>query len=790
MLWKNKLSIILLYWSISLSKSFTSEDFNLLNDGDYNNTFYIKIIEDFTKLVQDNSNPALYSNENYTKCNEFQPERNTTNTLYDLIKYSGKSFGDAGFENDCTLNGNNSFILLSYSLDIDKLLADQEKEKQLLHFLNTSSFTTGICLYTKCLPFIRQLLDEKQNAPLFDKLKADYYLKSLIYYSYDKHKEELSESTSKGKISFYIFGLVTLILIGFRFLCSILKVVLFSTFKIHQNDEGTNKKKKKSKKKKHKNSDDSNDSKGKKAEQSIFLFNESTEVPEQSMVMERTKSQRFVNFFDYSYNLKYLSYFKNKYYTDEGIEILSLFRFVTMIFLTLNHCMYISYMMPGSDYLNEDFYVSPFFFFVKLPTFSSTAWIILDTAITSYKLMTFIKKEMNSTGKNEVTLLVIFMFFVRAIPKIVITLIIYFFLHIYLQYIQYYLKIGGSMFIYYLNNLQKNRHCFNEPFSIFIPFYLQYYDNDPSFTNCFRFANITFNEFYCFIFFLLIIYICFKLKKPVFDYCILILLFINICLTYLGCGNVQLTDYNMDEIQGHEFTEKRTHLFLNYYLIGIFIGMSYFYYGDMISQNAISQNDYIPFNFCYKIISLIDPISKRIKLLFTFIAFIFIILLSSLYTIFRSLDDLDTITIKSNWFLTFCYYYEKEIFSIFFCLILLMAMVYPKDSVFAGLAKWNVFVIFNRIGTTFFCSSNALIYLANSLFNIKLKLTYQNLFFTNIGLFIFVVVFSILFTILYEMPFRILIKKFDNAIRKREESQSINLMDDKLYPLAERTSEL
>ena len=788
MLWNNKLSIILLYLSISLIKSFTLQNYNWLNDED--KAFYIKIIEDFTKLVQDNSNPELYSNENYTKCTEFQPERNTTNTLYNLINYSGKSFGDPGFENDCILNGNNSFILLSYSLDIDKLFADQEREKQLLHFLNTSNFTTGICLYKKCLPFIGQLLDEEQNSPLFAKLREDYYLKTLKFYSYDNHRDKIKQSTSNEKLSVYIFGIITLIVIAFRFLCSILKVVLFSTFKIHQNDEGTNKKKKKGKKKKHKNSDDSDESKEKKAEQSIFLFNESTEVPAQSMVMERTKSQRFVNFFDYSYNLKYLSYFKNKYYTDEGIEILSLFRFVTMIFLTLNHCMYISYMMPGSDYLNEDFYVSWLFFFVKLPTFSSTAWIILDTAITSYKLMTFIKKEMNSTGKNEVTVLVIFMFFLRAIPKIVITLIIYFFLHIYLQYIQYYLDLGGSMFIYYLNNLQKNRFCSKNPFSIFTPFYIQYHDDDPSFTNCFRFANITFNEFYCFILFLVIIYICFKLKKPVFDYFILLLLFINICLTYFGCGKVTLTDYNMNEIQGHEFTEKRTHLFLNYYMIGIFIGMSYFYFGDMISQNSISQNDYIPFNFCYKIISFIDPLSKWIKLLITFIALVFIILLSGLYTIFRFFDGLDTITIKSNWFLTFCYYYEKEIFSIFFCFILLMAMVYPKDSVFASLAKSNVFVIFNRIGTTFFCSSNALIYLANSLFNIKLKLTYQNLFFTNIGLFIFVVVFSILFTILYEMPFRILIKKFDDAIRKREESQSINSIDDKLYPLADRTSEL
>ena len=110
------------------------------------------------------------------------------------------------------------------------------------------------------------------------------------------------------------------------------------------------------------------------------------------MIQQRTMSQRFFNFFDYTYNLKYLSYFKTKYYPDEGIAILSFFRFITMIFLTLNHCMYISYMMPGADYLNENFYTSPFFFLVKLPVFASTAWIILEASLTSYKLMSFIKK--------------------------------------------------------------------------------------------------------------------------------------------------------------------------------------------------------------------------------------------------------------------------------------------------------------------------------------------------------------------------------------------------------------
>ena len=42
MLWNNKLSIILLYLSISLIKSFTLQNYNLVNDED--KAFYIKII--------------------------------------------------------------------------------------------------------------------------------------------------------------------------------------------------------------------------------------------------------------------------------------------------------------------------------------------------------------------------------------------------------------------------------------------------------------------------------------------------------------------------------------------------------------------------------------------------------------------------------------------------------------------------------------------------------------------------------------------------------------------------
>ena len=163
MLWN---TIFLFYSAISLINSFTQDE----------SKFYDEIINDFYDLVKNNSNPALYAETNtfLSDCLDSEGERKNNNTLYNLINYSGKSFGDPGFENDCKLNGNNTFLLLFYSLDTDELLANQQKERELLEFLNTKNFTTGICVYKKCLPFIKQLLSEEENKILFDKIKNKF----------------------------------------------------------------------------------------------------------------------------------------------------------------------------------------------------------------------------------------------------------------------------------------------------------------------------------------------------------------------------------------------------------------------------------------------------------------------------------------------------------------------------------------------------------------------------------------------------------------------------------------
>ena len=798
MLWYKKVCILLLFHIVTSSFASLSKITSLEDKEEY----YQKIINDFVDFIGNQSEVGLFdesTNQNYKDCinnNDTENEINQTNQIYDLIDYSGKDVGDPGFENDCLLNGKNTFFLLSYSLNLAEYLKKQTQDKEVLSFLDKKNFTTGICAFKRCLPFLKDFFDSQKNGKFEKFLKDNYYLINFTTYNSDITKEQLNKESGGGKLAFMIFwwGSVTIFL--FRLLCSFIKVIFFSTFKVHVPSDESEQLPEKKKKKKKSNSL-KREKTAKTIDDGIFLFSNDNIEPKIIISDKKPYIQRFLNFCDLSYNLKYLSSIKNNYYTDEGLEIFSFFKFITMILLTYNHCIYISIMLPGADYLNESFYTSFFFFMMKFPIFSSSSWIILEAAITSYKLLSFLKKEINSSNNNGVSFWMFALFFMRAVPKMVLTIIVYFFLHIYLKYIQLLMNSGGSSFLYYLDNMQENRFCYSNPFHIFIPFYIQYVDNTMYFTNCFRFANITFNQLYCFIFLLLIVYICFKAKSRILDFCILGGLILNICLTILSCevfnNAIPFDNYTISEIQGHAVTEKKTHLFINYYLIGSFVGLSYFYYGDMISQNALSLNqDYYPFGFCYSIVTFLDPLKQWIKTVIAIVAFLLMILLSSIYSIVRAIKNIGVtetvILVKFNGFLKFIYYYEKDIFSLLLGVILLIAMVYPKDTAFYNLIKPNIFVIFNRIGFAFFTSANALIYLANSMFNIKLKMTYQNLFFINIGLFLIVTFISIIFTIIFELPLRIFIIKIDNLIRHKEKkvSKIDQIKQEKEFPLLDK----
>lgn len=797
MLCYKKVCFLLLFDIVTSSIASLSKRASLTSKEEY----YNKIINDFVDFLGNHSEEGLFNetyNEKYKDCiqnNTTENQTNQTNQIYDLIEFSGKNLGDPGLENDCLLNGNNTFFLLSYSLNLSEYLKNKPQEKEALRFLDNNNFTTGICAFKRCLPFLEDFFNSTKNSKFETFLKENYYLTYFTTYNVDLAKEKLKKESSGSKLAFMIFWWASTILFFFRLLCSFIKVIFFSTFKVHVPSEEPEQSPDKKKKNKKRNS--LRKEKTSKTNDDIFLFSNDSISQREFISDKKPYSQRFLNFWDLSYNLKYLSSIKNNYYNDEGLEIFSFFKFITMLLLTYNHCMYISIMLPGADYFNQNFYTSFFFFLMKFPAFSSASWIILEAAITSYKLLSFIKKELNSSNNNGISFKMFAIFFMRSIPKMFLTVLVYFFLHIYLKYIQLLMNSGGSSFLYYMNTMQENRFCYTNPFYIFIPFYVEYQDHTMSFSNCFRFANITFNQLYCFILLLLVIYICFKAKSRILDFCILGGLVLNICLIILSCeifnNDIKFGDYTISEIQGHAVTEKRTHLFINYYLIGTFVGLCYFYYGDMISQNALSLNqDYYPFGFCYSIVSFLDPLKNWIKTVIAIVAFLLMILLSSVYSIARAINNIGVaetvIIVKFNGFLKFIYYYEKDIFSLLFAIILLVAMVYPKDTAFYNLLKPNIFVIFNRIGFAFFTSSNALIYLANSMFSIKLKLTYQNLFFMNIGLFLIVTLISIILTILYELPLRILIIKLDNIIRHKEKqvSKIDQINEEKVFPLLDK----
>ena len=174
MLWYKKVCILLLFHIVTSSFASLSKITSLEDKEEY----YQKIINDFVDFIGNQSEVGLFdesTNQNYKDCinnNDTENEINQTNQIYDLIDYSGKDVGDPGFENDCLLNGKNTFFLLSYSLNLSEYLKKQTQDKEVLSFLDKKNFTTGICAFKRCLPFLKDFFDSQKNRK-FEKFLKD-----------------------------------------------------------------------------------------------------------------------------------------------------------------------------------------------------------------------------------------------------------------------------------------------------------------------------------------------------------------------------------------------------------------------------------------------------------------------------------------------------------------------------------------------------------------------------------------------------------------------------------------
>ena len=306
----------------------------------------------------------------------------------------------------------------------------------------------------------------------------------------------------------------------------------------------------------------------------------------------------------------------------------------------------------------------------------------------------------------------------------------------------------------------------------------------PFLTNTELFVNVYLNEFYLLVLMLFITFISYKLRSIIFDYSILA---INIILYFLPLLDLnkhvkreegEELKYTLRYVLGQNYTEKYTHYFINFFYFGFLIGVMKFYYDENVfyynQKKRKIQKLKLPFEFCEKIILAINKMKFLVKRMIIALSIFFLILISSSFffmNVWKNEDNENNENIDYNIKIidhngkTKIYYlflFEKNICGIFFFIILMIFIVYPKNKNIIKLAEREGFIILERISFCFYCSFSYCIYAQFCIFIITLQLSYMNLFLNTLGLFLIIFSFSIFNTVLIELPFRILIKSFMN----------------------------
>ena len=106
------------------------------------------------------------------------------------------------------------------------------------------------------------------------------------------------------------------------------------------------------------------------------------------------KYLRIMKFFDFFNDCMLLCTRRNRYYNDNGLEIIIFIRVIALFFYIFATTFNSLLALPSVDILNKAFYSSNSLFFYRYSTNAGVCWIFLEAAYAAYKLMKFINEKM------------------------------------------------------------------------------------------------------------------------------------------------------------------------------------------------------------------------------------------------------------------------------------------------------------------------------------------------------------------------------------------------------------
>ena len=532
---------------------------------------------------------------------------------------------------------------------------------------------------------------------------------------------------------------------------------------------------------------------------------------------------KLIKLFDLFDNMHLMSSDSNRYFNSKNVKNLYLLRFLIMQMNIIHQIMYTQVYFPTKNFYNLEFYSHPMFFFIKFCINAPTFWITLDAILFGYKLMSFLKKEVKLNKGNEASFLTFLKFSLLIFPKFFGFVFGYLLLHLYANRFTFELaKFNNSFsnYLYYNDTVQQMsyslRHNENPSdfFKHFIPFRLNYidffenvtiithdinevYENytsdvsgyeipSPFLTNTELFVNVYFNEFYLTIIILLITYISYKFKSTIFDITILIINAILYIFPAIEAfnpfkGNIEEQNYTLKYVLGQNYTEKYTHYFINFFYFGFLIGVMKFYleqnYYENKKKKLIFSKIDLPFEFCKKFIIYVNRLKLYIKRFILWACVFFLFLIASSFNILEgnkfTYNEINFVKITG--ITKFLFFYEKNLSGIFLFISLIMYISYPKSTFINKISNASLFIICERISYCFFTSFSYLVYAQFCVFIMNMQISFSNILFNTVGIFIITFCFSVITTALLELPVRQLIKDCMNKNLEKKFRSCYNL---------------
>ena len=721
------------------------------------------------------SSPCFqYYNQNYYD--------NETESLYKTIRYSGKSYPDYGDEEGCIGKDNEdnsaNFTFILFSIDFN-ISTNYSGKFKLLPFISQGKSFYGLCIENtyNCTKGLKNLL---QMA--FMNLSTLY---NLDIYMHNSNLETKLKYTNRKTIHTILFYLII------TFIAARLIMGFFGLNFFKEDDIG--KKKKNSGSSSSSSSDDEEEEEEEEEDDNNNKKNKKkkTEEPKSQLLIEKEekiipKKDLYPKLFIIYKFCSIKTSFKNLVKRNGGLfdetdlYLVIFFKAISLLLKTLYMNIYLMILTPSKELNNIKFFDSWLMVLIKYSSFSDIIFILTESIIAAYKLMSFIRKY---TRKNEEPSINLFInFFLRVIPSFVTTfllfLLFYFLSEAMMDRLMEKDLFNRTRMQHFREDLINCYSCMEKVKNL-IPFIMQYqYFNEKQFDSkeCFQFMIILVNMFYCYIFVIVFTYISYKIKNIKCDYIFSILFVIY----YLIPNNILCKYYYNDFLNskflfGETYSTKYTHLFINYYFLGFLIGLSIFYNNDITNENSLlNSNIYKPFYFLQDIIGFIFLKSFWTKILIILITIIVQILFSFLFLFYseKSLES-NIGKKKMNKFDHFIYLNEKNAFGLAFGLFLMVLYTFKNEAIIKGICNNIAVIVFNRIAYGYYALIEIMINYMLCFIELQVQLNATNIIFLTFGLIFYIMALNIVLIVCFEIPVKILIKK----MLKLKSDEKVKLLD-------------